>query len=270
MPEDAPDASVPHDALLVFAKPPEPGRVKTRLSPPLSPEEAARLYAAFLADALRQYVVLAGARPEAPVAVRLCLASGAEPLAEALPMGLVPPGVSLHRQVGDGLGARMRHAFEEAFAAGAARAVVVGTDHPTLPSAFVRRALDALRPGDAGEGVRADACLGPSADGGYYLLGLRRAAAARGLLPAAFDGMTYSHPQVFAQTLRRLAAAAADDAAPPPVVLPRWYDVDTPAALRRLLADLADLPNDVAPRTRAAARALGLPARLLDASPPQP
>lgn len=215
------------DALIVFAKVPAPGAVKTRLCPPLTPAGAADLYAAMLADALAQYATLGPA-------VRLYLA----PADAALPDGLVPPGVTVHAQAGADLGARMLRAFAETFHAGHARAVVVGTDHPTLPDAFVRLAFDHL---DAPRTLT----LGPSDDGGYYLLGLRD------LAPGLFAGMTWSHAGVLAATLDR--AAAADLAV---TLLPPWYDVDAAADLGRLRADLAADPA-VAPRTRAVLARLG-------------
>lgn len=214
------------NALIVFAKPPEPGAVKTRLTGLLTAEEAAALYTAFLQDALHQYTVLGGA-------VRLYLA----PSEAVLPPGLVPPDVSVHRQQGDGLGARMQHAFVETFAAGHPRAVVIGTDHPTLPSAFIQQAFEALAEPLA-------VCLGPSDDGGYYLLGMND------FFPQLFEGMAYSHSAVFEQTLERAAAAGARL-----TVLPPWYDVDTPEALHRLAAEL-EAGAAGAPHTRATVRAL--------------
>ncbi|WP_022834481.1 TIGR04282 family arsenosugar biosynthesis glycosyltransferase [Salisaeta longa] len=220
------------DALIVFAKPPEPGAVKTRLTTLLSDEEAAALYAAFLEDALRQYAALA-----ADVRLYLTDASAALP---------VPDRVGVHEQSGAGLGARMHTAFQETFAAGYARAVIIGTDHPTLPSARIRRAFDALRPAPA-------VALGPSADGGFYLLGLTAPQ------PALFAGMTYSHDEVFAETRRRAEGLDARL-----TVLPEWYDVDTPAALQRMLQDLEGAPHAV--RTRATVRRLNLRERLRAAS----
>jgi glycosyltransferase A (GT-A) superfamily protein (DUF2064 family) len=133
----------------------------------------------------------------------------------------------------------MAHAFETAFRDGYDRAAVVGTDHPTLPPAFVRKAFTALEGDDA-------VCIGPSADGGFYLLGMST------FFPGLFDGMTYSHDQVFRDTLDRTKAT---DAAL--TILPRWYDVDTPQALQRLLDDLEN-PAVEAPATRAALAALDL------------
>jgi rSAM/selenodomain-associated transferase 1 len=198
------------NALLVFAKAPEPGAVKTRLTSLLSEGEAARLYDAFLRDSLDAYRTL-----DADVRLYLTPASGerAEDLA--------PDGVTAHVQRGEGLGDRMLNAFVETFVAGYERVVVIGTDHPTLPLAFVERAFEELGPPLA-------TVLGPSDDGGYYLLGMNE------VYPQLFRGMTYSHPDVFTDTLQRAHATPASIS-----ILPTWYDVDTPAALRRLAADLA-------------------------------
>lgn len=195
-------------ALLVFAKLPVPGTVKTRLTSLLTDAEAADLSEAFLRDGLDAYCTL-------PVDVRLCV--DAPP--EAVPPGLAPDGVTLHAQHGDDLGARMLHAFVEAFVAGYERVAVIGADHPTLPTEFVALAFEELV-----EPLRI--VIGPSDDGGYYLLGTNE------VVPALFEGMTYSHDAVFEQTLAR-----AQDAAPVSI-LPCWYDVDTPETLRRLAAEL--------------------------------
>lgn len=198
-------------ALIVFAKAPEPGRVKTRLCPPLTPAEAAALYDAFLRDALDRYAALATG-PGGP-AVRLYLDAP-----DRAPADLAPPAASVHRQRGRGLGERMLRAFVETFAAGHPAAVVVGTDHPTLPLAYLALAFEAL----------ADpltAVLGPSDDGGYYLLGLNE------VVSDLFD-MAYSHPDVFEDTLERAMEADLT-----PVVLPAHYDVDDGPALRRLLSE---------------------------------
>lgn len=209
-------------ALLVFAKAPVPGRVKTRLTEVLTPEEAARLYRAFVRAALAQYVGLGAA-------VRLYVA----PPAEAFPRALMPGGVTLHAQAGDGLGARMQAAFAESFAAGYGRCVVIGTDHPTLPSAYVREAFEAL------EGPAPAVSLGPSNDGGYYLLGTNVP------LAGLFEGMAYSHGRVFAETKAR-----AERLAERLTVLPPWYDVDTPDDLRRLRNELDATPDGQVSRIR--------------------
>lgn len=207
-------------ALIVFAKVPEPGTVKTRLTTLLTPGEAAELYEAFLLDSLDTYRKL-------PVSVRLYVDAPAEE---------VPPtighGVGLFRQRGEGLGPRMLNAFVETFVAGFERVVIIGTDHPTLPAAFIELAFQELA-----SPLRI--VLGPSDDGGYYLMGMND------LAPALFEGMTYSHGAVFEQTLERADALPAET-----TILPPWYDVDTPKALCRLIADL-DATDVGAERTRA-------------------
>ena len=208
------------NALIVFAKRPEPGAVKTRLTAVLTPEEAAQLYEAFLRDALLQYTTL-------DVAVRLYFGPPAGPVSA----GLIPDGVSVHLQQGPGLGARMKVAFVESFGAGYERLVIIGTDHPTLPSSFVEQAFAALAQPQS-------VSIGPSDDGGYYLLGMND------FYPELFHDMRYSHDDVFEQTLKRIAWTGAHL-----TVLPPWYDVDTPDTLRRLAADLAD-PSLDAPHTR--------------------
>lgn len=228
----------PPAALIVFAKPPTPGRVKTRLTPVLAPEEAALLYKAFLLDALAQYTALA-------VDVRLYLAADPDAGGEEEPLAEAPPAAQRFRQTGPSLGARMQAAFRETLAAGYERAVIIGTDHPTLPSAFIQQAFAALE-------APSSVALGPSTDGGYYLLGMNA------FLPALFADMQYSHDRVFAETLARAAQADARI-----TILPAWYDVDEPADLQRLAAELAEQP-DRAPRTHAVLRQLGLAA--VDAS----
>lgn len=214
--------------LLVFAKVPRPGDVKTRLTPVLTPTEAAHLYDAFLHDALDLYAQL-------DVDVRLYLAP---PLPEEELDG-VPASVTVHEQRGDGLGGRMQQAFREALDDGYERAAAVGTDHPTLPPSFLRRALTAL---DADPAV----CIGPSEDGGFYVVGMNA------FYPQLFEDMTYSHAEVFSDTLARVETTDAQL-----TVLPRWYDVDTPTDVERMLVDLSEseLP---ASRTREAVRQLGL------------
>jgi hypothetical protein len=224
------------DVLLVFAKVPRPGHVKTRLTPALTPSEAAELYEAFLRDALELYATL-------EVDVRLYLAP---PLPDDDRFDL-PARVTVHEQTGEGLGERMARAFRAALAGGYDRASVVGTDHPTLPLAYVRRSFRALA-------ADRSVCIGPSDDGGFYLLGMSA------FYPQLFDGMTYSHADVFDDTLARVDRTDARL-----TVLPRWYDVDTPEALSRMIGDLAASGVE-APRTRRAVERLALRDRLDDGS----
>lgn len=216
--------------LLAFAKPPVPGRVKTRLTPPLAPEDAAGLYGAFMRDALDQY-------RDVGAALRCYLA-----LDEPSPLragSYVPEWMegALFRQRGEGLAERMKHAFEETFAEGACRVILIGTDHPTLPSAWIRQGFSLLEaPGRV--------ALGPAGDGGFYLIGMNR------FFPEIFEGMTCSHEKVFEQTAARAVLCGASLR-----TLPPWYDVDTFDDLKRLAADLRR-GNAAAPRTRAMLRSL--------------
>lgn len=215
-------------SLLVFAKVPRPGAVKTRLTPALTPSEAARLYTAFLRDTLRQVV-------RVEVDVRLYVAP---PLPDDGMDGL-PAEVSVHEQMGDGLGARMKKAFQETLRDGADRVVLMGSDHPTLPLSYLQEAFRSLEePGSI--------CLGPTEDGGFYLLGMTAVYA------PLFDGMTYSHSEVFSDTLTRVGQTDANL-----TVLPEWYDVDTPRDLDRMLSDLSG-DSVEAPNTRRIADRLNL------------
>lgn len=229
--------------LLVFAKAPTPGTVKTRLAGEasvLSEKESAQLYAAFLKDALAQYVALAETVAY-PLAIQLHW-SGA--VAEAEPFvahartamreqGCSSSTINVIEQEGDGLGTRMANAFQQALRS-YKRAFIIGTDHPTLPDAFIEEAFHVLSEAPM-------LCIGPSTDGGYYGLGMNR------WTPDVFADMTYSHSHVFTDTLHRARRTNRDLS-----VLPEFYDVDTPSALRRMLQDISD-PRSGAPETRSGA-----------------
>jgi hypothetical protein len=194
-----------------MAKAPIAGAVKTRLCPPLRPDEAAELARCFLEDRVEQLgAVLAGDRlvaftpPEQARAVR----------------ALVPRSVRLVPQRGADLGARMSGLLGDLLAEGYAGALVVGTDTPTLPTAYLAEAVTVLRQ------AAADVVLGPSEDGGYYLIGLTSPA------PELFDDMPWSTAIVYEETLRRAHAAGRRVA-----ILPTWFDVDRVADLARLRED---------------------------------
>lgn len=201
--------------VLLFGKIPRPGHAKTRLAPALGPEGAARLYRAFLDDTVEL------ARASGVEQVELWLADRPE---EADGIAARHPQLRLRRQAGDELGSRLRHAFETAFREGVERAAAVGTDHPTLPPDRIRTAFRAVRD--------ADAALGPSPDGGYHLLAVRRAAWPGA--EALFREIPWSTGEVAAMTRRRAreAGLALRELEP-------WYDVDEPAELERLRRDAA-------------------------------
>ena len=177
-----------------MAKAPRAGLVKTRLCPPLSPDEAAELAGAFLLDAVDQVRSVAAARPAmayAPVDARAFFHA-------------LAPDFALVAQRGEDLGARLSHAFEDLLADGAPGAIVIGSDVPTLPSAVLEAALERL--------AGADLVLGPSEDGGYYLIGLREPRA------ALFADMAWSTEVVFEETMRRAQRARPRRRAPAGVV----------------------------------------------------
>ncbi len=208
-------------ALIVFAKVPEPNQVKTRLATLITPEESAALYEAFLKDALDHYLSM-------DLDVRLYFG----PSDEAIPAALQPAGLTVHQQKGEGLGARMAAAFAETFVAGYEQIFIIGTDHPTLPEVFIEQAFVML---DEAKSIS----IGPSEDGGYYLLGMNS------FYPQVFKNMTYSHDKVFEQTLEKAEATDAEI-----YVLPPWYDVDDPETLIRLAGDLETAQQPLK-RTRA-------------------
>lgn len=206
-------ASPPPPRVMVFGKLPRPGRVKTRLAPVLGEAGAARLYDAFLEDVL-ELCRAAGTHPELWVPRR-------SDAGEVLPDR--HPDVALRWQPQGDLGDRLRAAFEAAFREDDGRALVVGSDHPTLPPGHVEEALRALE--------EADACLGPTADGGYWAVGLRRRAWPRAA--RLFDDVPWSTPDVLETTLARAAEAGVEVR-----LASAWYDVDEPEDLERLRRDV--------------------------------
>ncbi|MFQ5894995.1 MAG: TIGR04282 family arsenosugar biosynthesis glycosyltransferase [Nitrospinota bacterium] len=195
----------PRRALIFFGRAPEPGRVKTRLIPPLDPAAAARLYAALLQDLA---FLLLRVRAE----VRLAAYDPAAPAGRLLPH--LPRAFDLIPQEGMDLGQRMERALEGAFRRGAGVAVLVGSDCPSLRPQVVEEALRALEEGGK------EAVLGPSHDGGYYLVGARRP------VPALFEGQRWSHPGVYRESVRRARAAGIRlGEVAPGFDLDRWEDL---------------------------------------------
>ena len=215
--------------LIIFAKEPRPGQVKTRLSPPLSPEAAAQLYHSFLLDILEEMVRV----PE----VRLAVAFS--PLgAQVFFRGLAPPGTDLFPQEGADLGERMARAFARGFATGFGPVMLRGSDVPDLPAAVVSEAREVLAAG------RAQVVLGPATDGGYHLVGLSKPQ------PRLFQGPAWSSSTVLADTLR--LARQLDLRVH---LLPPWADIDTYDNLETFLHRARPAPQP-GWRTREQARRL--------------
>ncbi|CAA9408444.1 MAG: hypothetical protein AVDCRST_MAG01-01-1465 [uncultured Rubrobacteraceae bacterium] len=202
--------------ILIMAKAPIPGTVKTRLM--LLPKDAAGLQTALISDAVEKARTLA----------RTTVA-GAPPDRLDLIRPLLPGDVSLIAQVPGGLGDRMLAGVRTLFAASSTPILILGTDAPTLPTEAITEAATALE--------SRDITIIPSIDGGYVLLGLRRP------VGVVFRGVDWSTEVVFRQTLRR-----ADEAGLAVYEGDPWYDVDEPEDLVRLGEDLGGHP-ELAPRT---------------------
>lgn len=224
------------NALAVMAKAPLPGSVKTRLMPVLSAQQAAALAHALLLDQLEHLrafriadLYLAFTPPDARRLIRR----------------LAPPRFEIFSQRGADLGARMRHIFATLFARGHRRIVLIGGDLPPVPLEYLTQAftylaakkspfhrrlakhvLSGFEVQETGRfaGAQQRAVLGPSLDGGYYLVGLNREQ------PVLFDRMTWSHDRVLAQALQNLASVGVRRKQLRP-----WFDVDTIEDVQRLL-----------------------------------
>lgn len=195
------------NALVILTKAPQPGQSKTRLVPPLSYAEAADLARALLLDQLENLATFGGAR--------LFIAFTPETAAGFFD-GFSAQGFTCFAQRGQSLGERMSHAFEHLFASGFANVILIGSDLPALPVRFFHQAYAWLE-------KSADVVLGPSADGGYYLIAMNR------LITAIFDDIGWSSADVLSQTLHKL-----DDLSLKHELFSEWYDIDTVKDLARL------------------------------------
>jgi len=193
----------PDATICVFAKPPVPGQVKTRLIPLLGKNGAAALAKAFLDDTWASTVRLPWARP--------VVAS-----TEAAKGNSLPPSADVWVQGEGNLGVRLERIVRRALQ-DHPYAIAIGADSPGLPAKLLEEAREALG--------RVDAVIGPSEDGGFYLLGLRTCPA--GLL----SGIPWSAPTTCLETIAKLQAAGLTFH-----ILDDWFDVDTPQDLERLNA----------------------------------
>ena len=219
-------------ALTVMAKAPRAGRVKTRLSPPLTLDQTAALNICFLRDTTENLATVthgAGLISYTPVGDEVLFA------------GLLPDTFALVPQRGDGFGERLLFAAQDILALGYGSVCLIDSDSPTVPAAAYAQAVQALAaPGDR-------VILGPSHDGGYYLIGLKQPH------PEPFDRISWSTSTVLAETRQRCVEASLEL-----VELPLWYDVDDAATLALLEAEIlqdqapafTSLPGYSAPHTR--------------------
>ena len=202
--------------VIVFAKNPIPNQVKTRLVPPLSPEQAATLYTAFLTDWCKTLAELRD--------VDLVIAYTPE---EAHPdlQALIGDNAIYIPQTGTGLGARLTSATQWAAEHGWTKILLVGSDSPTLPTSYISEALTLL---DSRNIV-----IGPSTDGGYYLIGFSAVASTTTVLHV-FEEIAWSTADVFQQTVTRIRETEVTLG-----LLPPWYDIDTAEDLAFLHAHIS-------------------------------
>jgi uncharacterized protein len=191
----------------IFAKHWQPGAVKTRLAASIGNEAAAALHRHFVQTLLNRFQNTVDRHV-------LCFSpAGSADSFRQLSLGCW----KLESQAAGDLGARMRHYFSAALAThDTPRIVLIGSDSPDLPLEYLAEAFDKLRDFPV--------VLGPTVDGGYYLIGLSQ------VVPPIFDNIPWSTAEVWPQTIARLTAAQI-----PYHVLPQWYDVDDDAGLNTLL-----------------------------------
>lgn len=210
------------EALIVVAKRPAPGKTKTRLSPPLSPEQASALYECFFFDTLELM-----RQVKAVQRVIAYLPFEAHDYFQHL-----APDFELILQNGPDLGSRLDHALTSYLSADYKSVVIMDSDSPTLPSAYLSQAFTALSDG-------ADMTLGPCEDGGYYLIGIKQPR------PRLLRDVQMSTPTVAADTI-----ALAREEGLQVKLLPIWYDVDNDASLMRLIHEIDPLDAHIASHTR--------------------
>ena len=194
--------------LLIFLKYPTPGKVKTRLAASVGDQAASDMYRACTEVTLERLAVLCENSilcvdpPDAIDATRAWLGDQ----------------WTIRAQQGRTLGERLAHAIGEVFADGAQRVVTIGTDSPWLTAANIEEAFESLR--------ASDVVIGPTEDGGYYLIGLSRS------IPALFDGIAWSTSAVYQETINTARTLGLRIH-----TLPSGYDIDRPEDLQRFRSE---------------------------------
>lgn len=228
-------------AAAIVCKTPFGGQSKTRLSPPLRPEQCAEISACFIRDLSKSVQELADEGSVSGVA--LYTPHGSESYLQSL----LPSGFRIHLQGAGDLGARLLKGSADLLSEGYKGVILINSDSPTLPLSILRDAAEALREGDK-------VVLGPATDGGYTLIGLSRPHA------RLFEDIPWSTPAVHALTVRR-----ASEIGVPVSNVAMWYDVDDATSLEILAAEMrgerpffspADLIAADAPATREFMRGL--------------
>ena len=216
-------------AVAIVCKTPQPGRSKTRLSPPLTPQQCAELSAAFIRD-------VAQSMSDVAAASNYAIYTPAASERDLLP--LLPDGFRMMPQADGDLGQRLIRMTRELFIAGHRGVVLVNADSPTLPHSILRDAI-------AMTGHTDNVVIAPAHDGGYTLIGLTQPH------DALFTDIDWSTSRVYEQTRARALQLRL-----PVVELPLWYDVDDAEYLAVLEQELAGHPPQFAPKGLVGAPAL--------------
>lgn len=198
------------NTIIVFAKEPRLGRVKTRLAKEISEKQALALYQSFLNDTLDCVRRLEKINP--------VLAWDGE--GDPSYLKSIAEDFMFYQQWSGDLGERMHHAFEHAYRQGASKIVIIGSDAPTLPSEFIKGAFDRLD--------QYDVVIGPSDDGGYYLVGLKTP-----------DEHLFVDTEWSVSTTRDQTLLQIKKSGKTVCMLPQWFDVDTKEDLDKLQESLA-------------------------------
>ena len=202
--------------LIVFAKNPVPNQVKTRLFTHMSPKQAALIYRAFLIDWCEALSEISD--------IDLVIAytpAGSQPDFQEM----IGDDVIYIEQIGSDLGARLTSATQWASKNGYDKILLVGSDSPTLPLSHITQAVEGLD----SHGI----IIGPSIDGGYYLIAFSTGCLAAAV-PYIFEGIAWSTPQVFQQTIERIRSVEVSLG-----LLHPWYDIDTYDDLTFLYAHIS-------------------------------
>ena len=212
------------DQLGIFAKYWQPGQVKTRLAAGIGEVPASEIYREFVVTLLKRLAEPDGPHPgplpEGEGVSRLRRVLCFSPTSRQAAFESIADGWNLQPQGEGDLGQRMQRYFDSAFEAGCRRVVLLGSDSPNIPIELIQQAFAEL--------TAAEIVLGPTPDGGYYLIG------ARERTPDVFAGIPWSSMNVWDETIAKVQALGLRCA-----TLPEWYDVDEMADLRRLQSDLA-------------------------------
>jgi len=198
-----------NEELIIFVKAPVAGKVKTRLVPPLTYEQACKLYRSWAQDTYETFCLLNDIHLEIAYDAHVDFPTPNWLSRESR-------DVSFFRQRGKNLSERLIHAFTQAFQNGAERVIIIGSDSPGLPIKYILEAFESLRNNNI--------VIGPTEDGGFYLIGFKNK-----VVPEVFINVEWSTSNVFSMTMQNAININLSTH-----VLPRYFDIDRPEDLLRL------------------------------------